>query len=373
MLDTLLTRKYTSYLRQADIEVNGSRPWDMQVHNQNLYRRLFLKESLALGESYMDGWWDCQALDQFFTRLIAHYDRSPPRKYGYLWLYRLPYVLRNFQNILGARKVGEVHYDTGNELFHAMLDRNMMYSCAYWKDASTLDLAQEAKMRLIGEKLKLESGMRVLDIGCGWGGMAHYLAEQYGVSVVGITISKEQLHYAREHNSHASLEFRLQDYRTVTEQFDRVYSIGMFEHVGPKNYLTYMRKTRALLKEDGLALLHTIGTQNPSSRSDPWVGKYIFPYGVIPGSSQLTHAFERLFVLEDWQNFGYDYSRTLMAWMENFKNAWPLLRQRYDERFYRMWSYYLLCCAGSFRARINQLWQLVLSPRGVNGTYHAPR
>jgi len=359
-------------LSLADVKIDGDRPWDIQVHDEAFYARVLAEGALGLGESYMDGWWDCERLDELFRRvLLARLEtKVRPRT-------ELPSVVRarilNLQRRARAFRIGERHYDIGNELFQRMLDPLMIYSCGYWADAATLREAQEAKLDLVCRKLGLRPGMRVLDIGCGWGGTAQYAAERYGVEVVGITVSEEQVKLAREVCRGLPVEIRLQDYREVDESFDRVLSIGMFEHVGTKNYRTYMRVVRNCLKDEGLFLLHTIGGNRSVTRTNAWTDRYIFPNSVLPSAKQIATAIEGLFVLEDWHNFGPDYDRTLMCWFENFDAAWDVLKDQYDERFYRMWKYYLLSSAGSFRSRTSQLWQVVLSPRGVLGGHRSVR
>jgi cyclopropane-fatty-acyl-phospholipid synthase len=287
-----------------------------------------------------------------------------------LWLAA---VSSNPQSTRRAFRIGRHHYDIGNELYERMLDRRMIYSCGYWREATDLDAAQEAKLDLVCRKLELAPGMRVLDIGCGWGGTARFMAERCGVEVVGITVSEEQVRVGRQVCQGLPVEIRLQDYRSVDESFDRVVSIGMFEHVGRRNYTTYMRQVRRCLKGDGLFLLHTIGGNRSVAANDPWIDRYIFPNSMLPSARQITQAAEGLFVLEDWHSFGADYDRTLVAWWSNLQARWPEIEDRYEPRFYRMWKYYLLSCAGSFRARSSQLWQIVLSPRGVAGGYRALR
>lgn len=249
----------------------------------------------------------------------------------------------------------------------------MVYTCGYWKNAKDLDEAQEAKLDLVCRKIGLASGQRVLDIGCGWGSFAKFAAENYGAQVVGITVSKEQVRLAQERCAGWPVEIRLQDYRAMRETFDRVISLGMFEHVGYKNYRTYFEVARRCLKEDGLFLLHTIGGNVSAKSTDPWIDKYIFPNSMIPSAAQIAKAAEGLFVMEDWHNFGADYDKTLLAWYQNVESHWLELSTRYDERFHRMWRYYLLSCAGSFRVRVNQLWQIVYSKQGVQGGYTAIR
>ncbi|PSQ95511.1 MAG: cyclopropane-fatty-acyl-phospholipid synthase [Bacteroidetes bacterium SW_9_63_38] len=360
-------------LDHADVRVDGNRPWDPQVHDDRVYQRVFSGGSLALGEAYMDGWWDCEALDQLFYRLMqADLHEAVGRSWQQRWKLLKAFVL-NPQSLTRAYEVGEVHYDRGNDLFEQMLDDRMVYSCGYWRDADTLNEAQEAKLDLVCRKLRLAPGMRVLDIGCGWGSFAEYAAEEYGCTVVGVTISEDQAQRATKRCRDLPVEIRLQDYREVEETFDRVVSIGMFEHVGRQNYRTYMEVVRRCLAEDGLSLLHTIGNHEQGPEQEPWLEKYIFPNGYIPSMQQITAAAEDLLVMEDWHNFGPDYDRTLMAWAENFEEAWPTLEDDYSGRFYRMWRYYLYQCAGSFRARRNQLWQVVLSPEGVERRYESVR
>jgi len=274
----------------------------------------------------------------------------------------------NRQSQSRSRIVAEEHYDLGNDLYQAMLDRRMQYTCGYWKDAKSLDEAQENKLHLICRKLQLAPGMKVLELGGGFGGFAHFAASEYGCEVVSYNISKEQVAYGREWCRKLPARFEQKDYREAAkepEQFDRVASIGLCEHIGPKNYRAFFDLARRCLRDDGLFLLHTIGGNESETNTDPWVDKYIFPNGVIPSIAQLGAAMEGLWVVEDWHNFGPDYDRTLMNWWSNFDRAWPSLRSKYSDRFYRMWKFYLLGSAGAFRARKLQLWQLVLSKGDV--------
>ncbi len=362
-----------SLLDKADIKIDGSRPWDITVHNPALYQRVLQEGSLGLGESYMDGWWDCQALDQFFYRVFRA-DLDAYITKNWYELYRACMLkLFNYQTRKGSLEVGKQHYDLSNEFFKAMLDARMIYSCAYWKNATTLDEAQEHKLDLICRKLQLKKGMTLLDIGCGWGGLASYAAEKYGVEVTGITISKEQYEYAQAHKGTFPVTFLLQDYRDCTATFDRVVSVGMFEHVGAKNYDTYMGMVCSCLKDEGIALIHTIGSNVSAYTPDPWINRYIFPNSILPSLVQITRAVEGRFIIEDIHNFGADYDKTLMSWYANFTRSWPTFEAQYGERFYRMWSYYLLSCAGLFRARGIQLWQVVLSKEGLTGGYESLR
>jgi len=359
-------------LTVADIEIGGNRPWDIYVHNEDLYTRLLLGGSLALGESYMDGWWECSKLDEFFCKVLrARLDAAVTSTRW--WLHALKAKLFNLQRPSQAYKIGHQHYDIGNRLFQCMLDERMIYSCGYWENASTLSEAQEAKLNLVCQKLDLQPGMRLLDIGCGWGGTAKFAAERYEVEVSGITVSEQQVNFGKELCRGLPVDIRLQDYRDVEGTFDRILSIGMFEHVGYKNYTTFMKIVRNSLKDNGLFLLHTIGGNTSVIRTDPWIERYIFPNSMLPSARQICSAIDGVFVLEDWHGFGPDYDKTLMHWFQNFQENWDGLKKHYDDRFYRMWKYYLLSCAGSFRARSNQLWQIVLSPKGVLGGYKTPR
>ncbi len=360
--------RVVSLLREADIEVGGHRPWDLHVHDDRLFDRVFGGGSLAVGEAYMDGWWDAERLDECFVRVHrARLDRR---------LRTLPMLaqmlvsrLFNAQSRSRSRRVAEQHYDLSTPLYEAMLGPTMQYTCAYYGPAGetcSLDEAQQAKLELVARKLHLEPGMTVLELGGGFGELARHLAAEHGCRVVSYNISREQVAFGRARCGDLPVEFRLADYRDATDDdtlYDRVISVGLMEHVGPDNYRGFFELAASRLAPGGLALVHTIGGRISKRATDPWIAKYIFPGGVIPSARQLTAAMEGLFVLEDWHNFGPDYDRTLMAWEANFLAAWPELRGdgNFDERFYRMWRYYLNSCAGAFRARTLNLWQLVLS------------
>lgn len=359
-------------LNRAGITINGPAPSDIQVKNPLFFKRVLQEGSLGLGESYMDGWWECERLDIFFQKVLRAGLED-----------QLPHHLKDTLRIASARIfnlqskkrawiVGKEHYDLGNDLFTRMLDPYMQYSCAYWKDAQTLEQAQEAKLDLICRKLQLAPGMRVLDIGCGWGGLAYYMAKNYGVSVEGVTISAEQQKLAQQRCEGLDVKILLQDYRDLNEQFDRIVSVGMFEHVGPKNYATYFDVVDRNLKPDGLFLLHTIGSKKTDDNVDPWINKYIFPNGCLPSVRHIAIASEPHFVMEDWHNIGADYDTTLMAWQTRFLQSWPEIADNYSERFKRMFIYYLNACAGAFRARDIHLWQVVFS-RGISGGLRVAR
>jgi len=348
----------------ADVEVDGPDPGDIRVHDRRFYGRLLRDASIGLGESYMDGWWDADSLDVLIEKLLRAGLQDRVKGSARLRLLTARAAVLNLQSKSRSRGSVEAHYDIGNDLYTRMLDPRMVYTCAYWKDATTLAEAQEAKLDLVCRKLGLQPGMRVLDLGCGWGGFAAYAAERYGCSVVGLTLSKDQHTLGREMWKDLDVDLRLADYRDAAGTFDRVASIGMMEHVGPKNLRTAMEVVHRSLADDGIALIHTISGRRSRRHGTPFVEKYIFPNAVSPSLAQLGTAVEGLLVLEDLHNIGPDYERTLLAWWRNFDRAYPDLSHRYDERFYRMWRFYLLAAAGASRARDAQLFQLVLTKSG---------
>ncbi len=363
----------TKILQSADVKINGDRPWDIQVYDNRFYKRIISDGALGLGESYMEGWWDAEALDEMIFRVLrAKVDEKVKQKFSLL-LKLSAAKLINLQSKRRAFIIGKRHYDIGNDLFQNMLDKRLNYSCAYWENAQNLDEAQENKLELICCKLGLKPGMRVLDIGCGWGAFGKYAAEKYQVEVVGFTVSKEQVELGKKLCKGLPVEFRLMDYRDIDGEFDRIVSIGMIEHVGYKNYKTFFEVASRVLKDDGLFLLHTIGNNKSKKSINLWTHKYIFPNGMLPSIAQLGKAMEKLFVMEDWHSFGTNYDKTLMAWYRNFNDNWNELKDEYPDPFYRMWKYYLLSSAGSFRARGIQLWQIVLSKNGLLNGYHSVR
>lgn len=369
----MLENKVREILARADIHINGSRPWDIQVQDTRMYRDSLLRGSLGFGESYMKGWWDSGALDETIARILhVRIDKeiSPWITSG---LGVVKAVVRNAQSVARAFHIGEAHYDAGNDLYERMLDKRLTYTCGYWKDAHNLDDAQEAKLDLVCKKVGLKPGMRVLDIGCGWGSFMGYAAERYGVECVGLTVSRNQHEYIARRYAGLPVSAHLADYRTHEGSYDAVVSLGMFEHVGYKNYRTYMEVASRLLKPEGLFLLHTIGGNRSVYATDPWIEKYIFPNSMLPSIAQIGRALEGLFVMEDWHNFSVYYDRTLMAWYDNCEAAWSDLGARYNEQFRRMWRFYLLSSAATFRVRNNQLWQIVLSKSGVPGGYQSIR
>jgi cyclopropane-fatty-acyl-phospholipid synthase len=352
-------------LAQCEIAINGSNSWDIHVHDDRFYSRVLQNKSLGLGEAYMDGWWDCEQIDELICRVLKGKLEEQVRGNLRLLLPVLSGLVFNRQSKSLSRQVAEQHYDLGNDLFMSFLDPLNQYSCAYFNGADSLEEAQLNKLELICQKLCLERNDHVLDIGFGWGGLAKYIAERYRCRVTGVNISEEQINYAKEFCGNLPVRVLHSDYRDVRDIFTKIVSVGMFEHVGRKNYTTFMRVAHRCLTDDGIFLLHTIGTTASNIHPDPWITKYIFPNGMLPSVAQISKAVEGLFVVEDLHNLGPHYDKTLMAWNRNFQKSWPVLKERYDERFKRMWEYYLLACAGAFRARDIQLWQVVLTKNGT--------
>lgn len=374
------SKRFVSALTgEAGITINGSNPWDMKIRDERFFDRLVQCGSLGLGETYMDGWWDSEDLEETMARILTanlplKIIRSPK-----LLLATAIRLTAGFFGSAGRKskafEVGKQHYDVGNDLYKKMLDRRMIYSCAYWKTAKTLEGAQEDKLDLICKKLKLKKGMKLLDIGCGWGGLLEFAAKKYGVTGVGVTVSKEQALIAEEKTKHLPVEIKVIDYRdyVAKDAFDRIVSVGMFEHVGYRHYSVFMKKVFSLLKKDGIFLLHTFGSNRTATRSDAWFERYIFPNSMAPGLSHVEYAARKFFVLEDFENFGPYYTPTLQAWFKNFNNAWPELKNTYNEKFYRMWKYYLLSLAAAFRTRTLHIWQFVFRKHGIGNVYESVR
>lgn len=357
----LIRKNIEGLLEKAGIKVNGSSPCDIKVHDDRLFARVAREKNLGLGEAYMDGWWDCERLDEFFFRLLdARLDEKMGNCFNEMFL-RLWSVFSNRQSRKRAYQIAERHYNLDNDLFLSFLDSYNQYSCGFFENTDDLEQAQKKKMDMICRKLNLQSARNVLDIGCGWGGFAKYAAEKYGCHVTGVNIAREQIQYAREQCRGLPVDILEKDYRELEGKFDRVVSIGMFEHVGPKNYRDFIDSVLECLHPEGCFLLHTIGGNKSERNADPWISKYIFPNGVLPSMTQISRTTEGSLVMEDWHNLGPHYDRTLMSWNDRFQKAWPDLKKKYSEGFRRMWEYYLLSCAGAFRARSIQVWQIVFT------------
>jgi cyclopropane-fatty-acyl-phospholipid synthase len=367
-----LETKIEKLLDLADVKIGGQRDWDLQVHKPELFRRVLAEGTLGLGEAYMEGWWDVPDLAEFISKVTGAKLHTKIYPYSLVLNY-LESLLTNRQTKHKSKKVAEIHYNLNNQFYEKMLGPSMQYSCAYWKTATTLDEAQRDKLELICQKLQLKPGETLLDIGCGWGGLAKYAAQNYGCKVTGLNISTEQIKFAREHCAGLPVEIKEMDYRDMHGQFDKIVSVGAFEHFGAKNYRTYMKVASRCLKEKGLMLLHTIGSDRTSVFFDPWYDKYIFPGAHLPSVAQITQAADGIFTLEDYQNFGVYYDQTLLAWYENFQKHWPEFQDQFPPEFYRMWTYYLLISAGAFRSRYNQLFQFLFCKGGYPGVYIAPR
>src|SRR6185437_2780629 len=361
MFSRTLRSRVEAGLAEADISINGGRPWDIVLHDERFYLRVISQGALGLVESYMDGWWDCAELAQFFHRLLtAHLDGHD----RFTWSSALAYFKARVENRQGKWLAAENvrrHYDLGNDLYRNMLGRWMVYSSTNWEHAHTLDEAGESKLAFVCKRIGLRGGQKILDIGCGWGGMAKYAAQKYGAQVVGITLSEEQAAFARETCSDLPVEIRYQDYRDVTGEFDAIVSLGMFEHVGYKNYRRFMEVVHRCLKPGGVFFLNTIGTNESGYCANSWTEKYIFPGGMLPSMAQIASAADGLFTMEDVRDWAEFYDKTLTSWFEKFNRNWMSLKDRYGERFYRMWKYYLLSSAGAFRSKSILDWQILFS------------
>ncbi|MCB1334308.1 MAG: class I SAM-dependent methyltransferase [Roseivivax sp.] len=345
----------------------------LTIRQPRTVRALCLSPDLALGEGYVDG---TIAIDQadlhdalaLLVRNRTHGGLPAWAGAGARWRSRLAgWATRNTP--ARARRNVAHHYDLSDDFYRLFLDADMQYSCAYFTDPGMpLDQAQEAKKHHIAGKLLLRPGMRVLDIGCGWGGMALTLARDYGVQVTGITLSRNQRDTAQARVTAAGLDgrvtIRMADYRTISGHFDRIVSVGMLEHVGPAHYRTFFRRLRALLAEDGVALVHTIGFSEPPHPTSDWILRNIFPGGHIPSMSQLSPAYERAQLwLTDVEVLRGHYALTCQHWRARFEAALPEVRRMYDDRFVRMWRYYLVACQAAFEEQWQGVFQLQLARR----------
>ncbi|HLA28809.1 MAG TPA: cyclopropane fatty acyl phospholipid synthase [Syntrophales bacterium] len=352
-------------LSKTGVRVNGPNPWDIRVQDERLYSRLLKDGSRGLGESYMEGWWDCFRIDGFICRLLGEKLEEKIKGTLQTLLLYLSARLFNLQSPARAKIIARRHYDLGNDLFFSFLDPYKQYSCAYFEGTDDLVEAQRKKLELICRKINLQPQDHVLDIGCGWGGFARYSAETHGCTVTAVNISEEQVRHAREFCKDLPVTYLHEDYRQIRGSFDKIVSVGMFEHVRQKNYRTFMKIAHRCLKEGGIFLLHTIGGHVSLVSGDPWIDRYIFPNGTLPSIAQIAKAVENLFVIEDIHNLSPHYEKTLRAWNDRFQKAWPGLAEKFDRMFKRMWEYYLLSCAGAFCARHIQVWQIIMTKEGV--------
>ncbi|MDP3542896.1 MAG: cyclopropane fatty acyl phospholipid synthase [Elusimicrobiota bacterium] len=357
MTDKSAEEDVRALLARAGVAVGGGRPWDIRVRDPGFYKRVLSGGSLAAGEAYVDGWWESDRLDEFFHRVFKAglYERVAFDPWARLRI--------QARRIFDAPSAG-LRAGLGNDLFRAMLGERMSSSCAYWKDARDLDEAQDAKMELVCRKLELKPGLSVLDLGCGWGAFARYAAERHGVSVVGVDIAEEQVTFGRERCRGLAVALRVQDHREVRGRYDRVVSIGLMEHVAPRNWRSSMAAAARCLKADGIALVHAVARNVTDGRLDPWLDRNVFPGGAAPSLSSLAGAMEGSFVAEDVHNIGPHYDPTLLAWHENLSRRWPELRGKYGDRLYRALKFCLLASAGGFRARRSQLFQIVMTRPG---------
>jgi len=359
-------------LQAAGIPLNSSEPWSIHVHNEKLWDRVISQRELGFGESYIEGWWDCEAIDVMLTKLLSINVLKLLKPSPLLAFHAARSSLFNNQTKRRAAANAKHHYNIGNDLFSRMLDSEMAYSCGYWSKADSLAEAQLDKFDLICRKLDLQPGMRLLDIGSGWGGFLRHAVKNYGVTATGISPADNQINLAREKSEGLGITFIQQDYRDLTGEFDRIVSVGMMEHVGPKNYKTFFEKCDELLAQGGLMLHHTIASNVTKYVVDPFFDRYIFPGGVLPSLAQISGTVENTFVIEDVHNFGPDYDRTLLEWKKNISGKWQEIPQ-FDLRFQRMWNYYLLSSAAGFRAGNLQLIQCVFQRVGQRPTYITAR
>lgn len=355
------------------------------VHDPRFYRRTVLASTLGLADAYANRDFETPDLETLLTLLAAHArnarekafaeDRLPPMQHPLAWWLQVLCRSTDQQSPRRSKRVGRNHYDLSVSMYERMLGPSMAYSCGYWnEDARNLDEAQFNKYELLCRKLGLKRGMRILEIGCGWGGFAAYAIKKYDVTVVGVSISKRQIAYIQSRHAElceaGALDVRFMDYRDIPrdfpEAFDAAVSIGMFEHVGPRHYDAYMRVAWRALKPGGKFLLHTIVG---NGGIDPFVWYRVFIGGVLPMEWQVARVAKRYFVLENLENFGYDYYLTLNAWRENYKKAYQQLNESPDERESRFWEFYLTFCAVLFKVRLLQLNQYVFSRGGETYGY----
>ena len=350
------------FLQQADIRVDGSRPWDIKICHPDFFKCIMQQGLLGLGESYMDGWWECERVDILIYKFLT----------GRLDEY-LPIHLHNILNLFSAKLLslkpdhvsltsGNKEHEIGYDIFAVMLDNYMQYSCGLWREGTSLDEAQTAKLQMICEKLQLSPGMRILDLGCGWGGTAEYMARHYGVYVEGITDSTEQQKVAQARCRDLDVTIMLGDFHDcIDDQFDRIISLGTLQNIELRNYQAFFKRIANSLNPDGRCLLQSIGKDQFVNHVGLWINKYIFPRGCLPSEEQIVRSTQPYLHIEDWINLGGDYDKTFMSWEKRINDAWPELKDNYSPRFKRMLDYYLCSCAGFLRAKKLNMWQMVFS------------
>jgi len=382
MAARLLRSLFESLLDGTGVQIGGGQPWDITVNRDRLYRRA-LRGSLGIGEAYIDGDWDCRALDELFRRVLSASKPKSPLIRSARALKVLQSRLTNLQTRRRSRAVAEQHYDLDHRMYALFLGPWNQYTCCFFDGTDDLEQAEVIKLEMLCDKLELRPGDRLLDIGCGWGGFAKYAAATRGCEVTGISLSTEQIRYAREYTQGLPVTIEKLDYRDLPDSglphFDKISIVGMLEHVGYRNYGALMRVVHEMLKPDGLFLLHTIGNCERTTVVDPWMEKYIFRNSMAPSMDQLAAATEGCFVVEDWENYGHHYVPTLQAWYERFNANWEQIRalktaRAFDERFRRMWNYYLMSSKAAFELEHLYLWQLVMTRRGSGrGVYSRVR
>lgn len=371
---TSLCKAGVSYLFQRAGIVVGK---DIIVADDSFYYDVAVKGSLGLGEGFVSGKWTTPDLVSTIRKLSD----SPlltKVQYWLGWLYPLQWLKSLVLLVLGqtraeAREVGSQHYDLSTAMYENMLGKPMIYSCGYWKGVDTLEDAQNQKMDLLCRKLQLKPGQSVLEIGCGWGDFAIYMANNYGVTVVGLTISENQRLTAEKRAKLAGVEdkvvFLLEDYRDHTLKYDRIVSVGMLEHVSSSMLSTYFQQVHDLLLTGGLAVIHSITKKQSTSIRDPWISKYIFPNSAIPSNSSWVSALNHVALeIEDVQNIGPDYAKTLHAWYDRYTRFCDMVSSENG----RMWQFYLNCCEAQFLSRNLNVWQMVLSKQRLE-RYDASR
>jgi cyclopropane-fatty-acyl-phospholipid synthase len=371
MSNRLFKPLLASLLEGSGVRIDGGRPWDIRVHRDRLYRRA-LRGSLGIGEAYIDGDWDCDALDELFRRVLSSSAQKKPLIRAARAFKALQSRFSNLQTPRRSRAVAEEHYDIDHRMYALFLGPWNQYTCCFFDGTDDLEQAEVSKLEMLCDKLELKPGDRLLDIGCGWGGFAKYAASTRGCEVTGISLSEEQIRFAVEYTRGLPVAIRKLDYRALPGSglapFDKISIVGMLEHVGYKNYATIMAVVHQMLKPDGLLLLHTISNCEKTTVVDPWIERYIFRNSMAPAMGQLADAAEGRFVVEDWENYGHYYVPTLQAWHDRFNANWDRIRalptkRPFDERFRRLWNYYLMSSKAAFEVEQLHLWQLVMTRR----------